>query len=73
LPQNAGSLDPAAVHFHEPLHQGQADSQSALRAVQGTLGLREQIEDAGQDFGSDPHARITRVGPGLGVEHAVRT
>ena len=41
-------LDGAAVHLDQSLHQRQADAESALGALQGTVHLREHVEDAGQ-------------------------
>ena len=43
-------IDSASVQFHHPLHQAKAYAQAALRTVDGALRLREQLEDAGQQF-----------------------
>jgi hypothetical protein len=50
--------DAAAVHLHQPAHQGQANAQAALGAVQAALGLHEQVEDAGQHVRRDADARV---------------
>jgi hypothetical protein len=46
------------VHFHEPLHQRQPDSEPALRALERAVGLREKLEDRGQDLGRDADAVV---------------
>ena len=59
LPQSvACCFDSAAVHFHKTLHQGQTDSQPAMGAVQGIVGLNEHLENAGQHVRGDPAAII---------------
>ncbi len=42
----AAGLHGTTVHLDEQLHERESDSQSALRPIEGALGLSEQIEDA---------------------------
>ena len=44
----AVGLDAAAVHLDQPLDDGQADAQAALRLLQRPVHLREQVEHSGQ-------------------------
>ena len=52
-PARAVRLHPAAVQLHQAAHQTQADAQAALRPLQRTVFLREQVEDVRQHFGVD--------------------
>ena len=54
----AGGLDRAAVQLDQAFRQGQANSQSALRAVHRRVHLREHAEDLGQVLGADTEAGI---------------
>ncbi len=54
-------LNAAAMHLDQPLDQGQSDAQSAVRAVERALGLREEIEYSRQQVARDPDAGITHA------------
>ena len=58
----AVGLHAAAVHLDEPAHQGQADPQPPLRAVERAVDLGEQVED-GRRF-SRRRCRSRCRGPG---------
>src|SRR6185436_20359602 len=59
----APGLDRPAVKFDQPAHQRQTNPDAALRAVQRTLALDEQVEDAGQ------HDRVDADAGVLDAEH----
>ena len=46
------------MQVHEPLHDGQADAEPALRPVQTAVGLCEQVEDARQHVGPNADAVV---------------
>src|SRR5690606_8710416 len=45
--------DSATMQFDEPAADEQADAEPALRPVEGSVSLREQVEHAWQQLGSD--------------------
>ena len=57
----ADGLDAAAVHLGQPPRQRQADAQTALCAVEATLALCEQVEDARQQFVIDADALVAHA------------
>ena len=54
----AGDLHPPSVKLHEPLHDGEADAQSALHSRVASVGLGEEVEHAGQHLRRDAHAIV---------------
>jgi len=58
LSEDALHLGRATVHFDKPFDQGQADAETALRPVQGALGLREEFEDSRKELGRNPEAGV---------------
>ena len=50
----AAGFDAAAVHFDQPLDQGEADSQPPLRRGLRAVDLREHVEDAATCSGAMP-------------------
>jgi hypothetical protein len=46
------------VHLHQSLHQRQADSEPALRAVERPFALGEEVEGRGEHLGRDAHAVV---------------
>ena len=54
----AEGLHRAAVHLDQPAHQRQADAQAALRAVERSLSLHEQVEDAPSRSARDADAVV---------------
>ncbi|KAF1858502.1 hypothetical protein Lal_00015019 [Lupinus albus] len=63
----AGGVDVAAVQFDELAHEGEAQAQAALRAVERARGLREQVEHDGQQVGADAVAVVAHGEEGLAV------
>ena len=53
------------MDFDQSLHQRQPNAQAALGAVQRPLCLREEIEDAREEVGSDADARIPHTHHGF--------
>ena len=56
--RGAVCFDCAAVQLDDAMHQAQPDPQPALGSVQRTIGLREQVEDARQEFFIDADAVV---------------
>ena len=54
----AERFNPSAVQLDQAAHQRETDAQSALRAVDGVLGLDEQIEDAREQLAIDAGAFV---------------
>ena len=52
-------LHRSAVHGDQRAHQGQAQAEPSLGAIEGGRCLAEHVEDRLQVIGRDPHARIT--------------
>src|SRR6185312_3107052 len=50
--------DTAAVHFNEPLDQGEPYPQAALRRAGGPIELSEQVENARHEVGGNADAVI---------------
>ena len=63
-------LDRAAVQPDQPLGQRQPDAQPAGAPVEGAIGLREEVEDPGQQLGVDAGAVVAN--PDEGVRASVR-
>ena len=59
-------LDAAAVQLHQPVDEGEADAEPAVRAIQRAGGLHEKIEDARQQFRVDAHAVVAHADDDLG-------
>ena len=57
----------AAVHFDEPLHERQANSQANLGSFHRAIDLREHVEDAIEHLGGDADAGIGDGYDGLGI------
>ncbi|HSP96210.1 MAG TPA: hypothetical protein VL049_03045, partial [Candidatus Dormibacteraeota bacterium] len=57
----AASLDPAAVHLDDLLHQREADAQPAAGAIEGLVGLDEQIEHPRQQVGANADSGIAHA------------
>src|SRR5205823_10949692 len=57
----AESGNRAAVHLDQPLHQREADAQSALGAVERAGALHEKIEHFGPQRGGNADARVTHA------------
>jgi len=69
----------SAVHGHQCPHQGQSDAEPALRAIQGSRRLHEQIEDALEQIGTnagavvpDPHHGVPVLQRGLDADVTAR-
>src|SRR5262245_45941051 len=65
----AGALDHdcPAVHFHQTLHNGQSQSQSAVLPGDAAVGLAKPVEDMGQEFRSDSYAGVGHLDFSLSV------
>ena len=50
----------AAMQLDQPLHQRQADTESALRPVERTFGLCEQLKAMRQQIGRNANAVVSR-------------
>ena len=61
LPHSTVSLDRSSVQFREPLYQSQSNPQSALRAVQRSLCLREQLQKMRQKCRGDADAAVAHA------------
>src|SRR5512135_716830 len=48
----------AAVHLSKPAHQGQADAQAALGAVERTVHLGEEVKHLGQHLRGDAYTCV---------------
>ncbi len=48
----------AAVHSHQPLHQGESHPEPPLGPVERSVRLCEQVEDDGERLGSDALAIV---------------
>ena len=73
LPRLAPSLESlhgSAVHFDQPAHQREPDSEAALRAVERVVDLGEEVEDGRELFGGDADAVIAYAEDGLAVRRA---
>src|SRR5262245_5393202 len=66
----AGALDPdsSAVHLHQALHNGQAQSQSAVLSGNAAVGLAKPIEDKWQEFWRDSDAGVDHLDFGSSAE-----
>jgi hypothetical protein len=54
-------LDASTVQLHEPLHEREADPQSAMRTIQRAGGLHEEIEYVWQKLRCDAHAVVAHT------------
>src|SRR6185295_10620477 len=54
----AARLDRTAMHFDEPLHQREPDTEAALRVLWHACALHERLEDARQDIGRNAYAGV---------------
>lgn len=57
----AAGLNAAVVHLEQPPHQRQANAESTLRLLQGTINLREHVEDTGQHVAGDADAVVSHA------------
>src|SRR5438477_459576 len=53
--------DGPAMHPDQPLHDRETDAEAALRAVEGTLALREEVEDPRQEVRRQPHPVVAHA------------
>ena len=67
----------ATVQLRQPPHQREPDPQAAARAVDGVVGLHEQVEDLRQHFGrnsdalvGDAQHRVVAFAPDTHADHA---
>ena len=58
-------LDGAAVHFHQPLHDGESDPQPAVRPFERPVDLREHLENVLQHGFRDANAVVLDRNGGL--------
>src|SRR5580704_6424972 len=65
----SGSLaacgDSPVVHLDQSLHDRQSDPETALRSVEGSVALNEQIEYPRQQLGRDSNTRVGYHDDGL--------
>lgn len=55
------------MHLDEPPDNEQANSDAALRTIEGATALHEQIEQARQEFGDDAGTVIDHAHHGIGT------